>query len=117
MILIYISLGLAFITAVALSMANRTLSARLNEAKGFIDAQNRRLEEYAEKEEAHEFSLMSEAEVEERTYPVAHFVVYRTWRGRVSVVLRVGFNPDDPDDKEYRRIHAKEVAEKLNEKP
>lgn len=27
------------------------------------------------------------------------------------------YNSDNPDDKEYKRIHTEEVAEKLNEKP
>lgn len=27
------------------------------------------------------------------------------------------YDPSDPDDREYKRIHAEEVAEKLNEKP
>ena len=32
-------------------------------------------------------------------------------------VKRYYYIPDDPDDREYKRIHAEEVAEKLNERP
>ena len=32
-------------------------------------------------------------------------------------VKRYYYNPNDPDDREYMRIHTEEVAEKLNEKP
>lgn len=45
------------------------------------------------------------------------FTVYRTISGRDYPVSYVHFDPNDPDDKEYKRIHAEEIASILNEKP
>lgn len=33
------------------------------------------------------------------------------------VIKRIPYDPDDPDDFDYKRIHTEEIAEKLNEKP
>ena len=43
-------------------------------------------------------------------------VTFNTEDGSVSP-LCYSYDPSDPDDREYKRIHAEEVAEKLNEKP
>lgn len=45
------------------------------------------------------------------------FTIYRTISGRDYPVSYVHFDPNDPDDKEYKRIHAEEIASILNEKP
>lgn len=45
------------------------------------------------------------------------FNVYMQGRHGRYPVKRIFYDPDDPDDREYKRIHAEEVAETLNEKP
>lgn len=45
------------------------------------------------------------------------FVVSRNGICDEIEVARYYYSPNDPDDKESKRIHAKEVAEKLNKKP
>lgn len=44
------------------------------------------------------------------------FIVYRelTWAYPISIIK---YDPNDPDDKEYKCIHAEEIAEILNERP
>lgn len=44
------------------------------------------------------------------------FNVYMQGRYGRYPVKRIFYDPDDPDDREYKRIHAEEVAEILNEK-
>lgn len=46
-----------------------------------------------------------------------NFVVGRDGRHGQTFISVIPFNPDDIDDKEYKRIHAEEIAEILNEKP
>ncbi len=45
------------------------------------------------------------------------FNVYMQGRYGRYPVKRIFYDPDDPSDREYKRIHAEEVAETLNEKP
>ena len=51
------------------------------------------------------------------------FVVEDFRRCKLAIMLAgfqiktFSYDPSDPDDREYKRIHAEEVAEKLNEKP
>lgn len=45
------------------------------------------------------------------------FVVSRNGICDKIAVARYYYSPNDPDDREYKRIHAEEVAEKLNERP
>lgn len=67
---------------------------------------------------AYELSRMSEARVEERTDgPLSYFAVCRDGLGEKIDVLCVAYDPDDPDDREYKRVFAEERAEMLNEKP
>lgn len=47
----------------------------------------------------------------------SRFTVYCTIGGSDYPVRYVHFDPNDPDDKEYKRIHAEEIASILNEKP
>lgn len=60
------------------------------------------------------FLPLSEARVKESD---SLFTVYRTIGGSDYPVRYVHFDPNDPDDKEYKRIHAEEIASILNEKP
>lgn len=46
-----------------------------------------------------------------------YFVVGREGRHGLTIISAIEYNPNDPDDKEYKRIHAEEIAEILNEKP
>lgn len=65
-----------------------------------------------------ELSRTAKAEVEERDDGLLpYFAVYRQALGRKVDVARYTFDPSDPDDVEYKRIHAYEVAEKLSETP
>lgn len=45
------------------------------------------------------------------------FHVVRTDTDGDYLVMRLKYDENDPDDYDYKRIHAEEVAEKLNEKP
>lgn len=64
--------------------------------------------------QAASISIFSEAYVEERP-DVCRFVVFRKVLDTKVEILYVNYNPADPDDRDYKRIHAEEVAEKLNE--
>lgn len=45
------------------------------------------------------------------------FVVCRISKSTVYPISWIEYDLNDPDDKEYKRIHAEEIAEKLNERP
>lgn len=63
-------------------------------------------------------SATSTAEVEDRpNSPCPYFAVFRRGISEKIDVKRFYYNPSSPDDRECTRIHAEEVAEKLNEKP
>lgn len=62
-------------------------------------------------------SRTREAKVDELTTPTPRFVVYRQGYNKHFVIEAYTYNPDDPFDRDYKRIHAQEVADKLNEKP
>lgn len=60
----------------------------------------------------------SEAEVVEENLGVLPcFRVVRKGFENTIEVKRYHYIPSDPDDRQYKRIHAEEVAEKLNERP
>lgn len=58
----------------------------------------------------------SPAEIEETEYP-SMFEVVRKQDDAKVVCKTIYYDPSDPDDREYKRIHAEEVAEILNEEP
>lgn len=60
-------------------------------------------------------ALATEAYVMEDCGNHCFMVTFDTGDGSVSLFC-YSYNPCDPDDREYKRIHAEEVAEKLNEK-
>lgn len=62
-------------------------------------------------------ALAMKAKVEERYSPHPHFAIYREGAGKKFDVLYIDFDRNDPDDREYKRIHATEVADMLNYKP
>lgn len=97
-------------TSVTLT-ANRYLSRRLRQA-------TEKLREASAHEMAMIFSRTAPACVEERTDGLApYFAVCREVFHEKIDLLYVYYEPLDPDDREYKRIHAEEVAEKLNERP
>lgn len=59
----------------------------------------------------------TESFMEERTEPAPYFAVYRKGLTGKIDLLQIGYNADDPDDREYKRIFAEERVEALNEKP
>lgn len=118
MTLIYIGFGLmtvAAITALIINARQRRLIKKL------LDVSSESSEFTADAvmfKSAHDLSQLSKAEVEERTDGILPcFAVYRKGLGKKIDVLRIAYNPNDPDDKEYRRIFAQERADMLNEKP
>lgn len=97
-------------TAVTLT-ANRYLSRRLGQA-------TESLRKASAREIAEILSRTAPACIEERTGGlVPCFAVYREVYHEKIDLLYVYYEPLDPDDREYKRIHAEEVADKLNERP
>lgn len=111
--------------AVAGWVINRRLERALKEAADemrsgaeILGECGNRLLEYADYKLAEKTSRMSETLVEERPdAPAPCFAVYREARGIKFDVVQLCYDPTDPDDREYKRVHAEEVAEMLNEKP
>lgn len=66
-------------------------------------------------------SMCGNAEIEEivadGNNSLPYFSVYRMALGEKFPVKIFYYNPDDPDDRDYKRICAEEVAEMLNENP
>lgn len=64
-------------------------------------------------------ALVAKAEVKEFSEEVRpYFLVYRKGlRYGDFAVKYIYYDRKDPDDRDYKRIHAEEVAELLNEKP
>ena len=61
-------------------------------------------------------AFKTEASLREDCVNHCFMVSFATEDGSVSPFC-YSYDPSDPDDREYKRIHAEEVAEKLNEKP
>lgn len=139
MTLIHTSLGLMTVAAVVLYISNRRLIKRLKfashalkAADEALKAANKELSEaymqietkdmhidYLRRERVNRIlSGLNKAEVEED--PQEHcFIVLRKGK-RQSRLYRIAcyhYDPNDPDDHDYIRIHTEEVAEKINEKP
>lgn len=103
-------------TAVAL-LLNRRLVSRLRKhtrnmremTEIFSEAQNFKTDVMT--------SLYTAAKVEERQTPAPYFAVYRDGVTHKVDIAHIYYNPADSADREYKRIHAEEVAEKLNERP
>ncbi len=45
------------------------------------------------------------------------YLVFRKGRNDIIPLLRIDYDRNDPEDKEYKRIFAEERVESLNEKP
>lgn len=116
-ILMNIGFGLMTMATVALYVTNRRLIKALRKSADCLESANFLIGKFGADKIDYDFSLMRKAEVEERTKPIPHFAVYRKGLTEKHDVLCVGYDPKDPDDRDYKRIHAEEVAGKLNEKP
>lgn len=112
-----IGFGLMTVAAVVLYVTNRRLIKALRKSKDCLESANFLICKYYADKTDHDLSLMHKAEVEGRMVPIPHFAVYRKGLTEKHDVIRVGYDPKDPDDRDYKRIHAEEVAEILNEKP
>lgn len=112
-----IGFGLMIVAVVVLYMANRRLIKALRKSTDSLKSAEFLIGKSGADKIDVELSLMRKAEVEERTEPIPHFVVYRKGVIKKHDVIRVGYDPKDPDDRDYKRIHAEEVAEILNERP
>ncbi len=117
-ILMHIGFGLmtaAAITALIVNTRQRRLIKKLmNASKGLSDL----AADAVMFRTAHDLSQLSKAEVEERMDGIIPcFAVYRKCLGKKIDVLHIGYDPNDPEDKEYKRIFAEERADMLNEKP
>lgn len=113
----HVGFWLMFGCAVASIIHNQRLIRRLRRAEKNLQKAEAVIAEELSLRSEIIMSRMSQAHVEERTEPLPHFAVYRMGISEKIDVLYVGFNPNDPDDKEYKRIFAEERAEMLNEKP
>lgn len=116
-ILMNIGFGLMTVTTVVLYVTNRRLIKVLRKSADCLKSANFLIGKFGADKIDRDLSIMRKAEVEERTEPIPHFAVYRKGLAEKHDIIRVGYDPSDPDDREYKRIHAEEVAEILNEKP
>lgn len=112
-----IGFGLMTVAVIAELIAFRRQRKQIEE----IGASSARVAEIASrhilKDIDRSISLFNKAGVEECAEPAPHFAVFRRGVTEKHNVLTVGFNPNDPEDKEYRRIFAQERADMLNEEP
>lgn len=118
MILMKIGFGLMTFAATTLWFLNRKLLRQ----KDRLVKDNRTLSDMTSNllsyKTGADLNHMLKAEVEEHVSPVPCFKVYRRIDSKHKLcLLKIGYNPADPDDREYKRIFAEERAEILNEKP
>ena len=115
MIGIYIGFGLMTFAAVLGYYENRRLLKDLKRAE--MDNRDFRNLLIAQKID-YQYAVGSPAKVEEVINSIVpYFRVYRKGREDKHTVQYYKYDPNDPDDREYKRIHAEEVAEMLNEEP
>ncbi len=92
------------------------LSDTIAESKRQLDEIRSDAEQWKDTTVAIMDALEAEASLREDCDNHCFMVTFNTEGGSVSPFC-YSYNPCDPDDREYKRIHAEEVAEKLNEKP
>lgn len=118
MILLKIGFGLMTVAATTLWLLNR----RLLRQKDRLVKDNRTLSDMTSNLMSYktgaDLNHMLRACVEERALPTPHFSVCRRIdKHHRLCLMKIDYNPADPDDREYKRIFAEERAEMLNEKP
>lgn len=101
--------------AITLAVLNRRLGKRVERFDILYHHFAKSLADEAAYKIALRTSTYTKAEVEERTDWMC-FAVCRKVDGYTFDLLVLYYDPFDPDDREYKRIHAEEVAEKLNER-
>lgn len=92
------------------------LSDTIAESKRQLDEIRSDAEQWKDTTVAIMDALATDAYVMEDCGNHCFMVTFDTGDGSVSLFC-YSYDPSDPDDREYKRIHAEEVAEKLNEKP
>lgn len=123
MTLFWISYGLMTVACALSFCTNILLKKAMKKAREALDDQRGELDSLvAANREAIGFRLnLSRSELmpaeirEDMALPI--FVVERKYGDAKIVCKKIFYNPDDPDDRDYKRIHAEEVAEMLNEEP
>ena len=117
MILTHIGFWLMMACAVTLVLVNRRLGKRVERYDRLYHHCAEALADDMVYKLAVRTSITYPAQVEERTDGLTPcFVICRCVGDFTIEILHIGYNPLDPDDREYKRIHAEEVAEKLNER-
>ncbi len=95
----------------------------LAEANNSFDTLNSRHTELKETLTKQTIESLDRQDVEYKEFGVAEderwckFNIYMQGQHGKYTIKTVWFDHNDPDDREYKRIHAEEVAEMLNEKP
>lgn len=119
MIGIYIGFGLMTLAALLALYNNRRLRKVLQKSIELNREQSEHIEEQLAHSLSEIFSRSNKAEIEETTAGILpRFTVYRKGYGDMRhEIINFYYNPADPDDRDYKRICAEELAEKLNEKP
>lgn len=137
MTLINFGLGLMTVAVVVLYITNRRLIKMLKSASHALKAADEALKDtrtklsnayvrieakdmhidYLNRERVNRIlSGLNKAEVEEDLEEHC-FLVLRKRQKRLYRIACYHYDPNDPDDRDYIRIHSEEVADKLNEKP
>ena len=120
-ILMNIGFGLMTVAVVALYVANHKLIKSLRKVNDLLKETNEKLKEAnAELKTVREYELEYLDSIHNRVTVVeriGYFSIFRESKSGRILITRYYYDPNDPDDRDYKRIHAEEVAEILNEKP
>lgn len=119
MIIVYVGLGLLIVGLFMAAYLNRRLIKELKKAKRetrllAMEKESLKSAGYNPTMAYYWASLGSKAEIE---VGYDYIAVYREVNDWKFYIRRILVDPNDPDDKEYKRIYAEEVADKLNERP
>lgn len=119
MIGIYIGFGLMTFAALLALYGNRRLTKALARANDLIKAQSEIANEQFRYRVSEIVSRLGKAEIEETTKGIlSEFTVYRKGFGDLRhEIASFHYDPSDPDDRDYKRICAEELADALNEEP
>lgn len=117
MTLMYFGFGLMTVAAVTAITLNFKLNKKNKALEDALEATSSALAGLAPC--VADFGTLSNTEtfMEERSEPIPHFAVYRKGLTEKIDLLHIGYNVNNPDDREYKRIFAQERVDALNEKP
>ena len=117
-VITHMALGIISAIAAVLFLLVRSAYCLIAKADRAIASQDKVIENYAAYKVAVRASIVADAHTEECSGDrEPYFSVYRISAGTKIEIKRVYYDPSDLDDRDYKRIHAEEVAEKLNERP